>query len=427
MVSFKKIAPIHAFILIYIWLMVMGVMLLSLPGMAIRQLSNMETLFTSISAVTLTGLQICNFAEVFTAQGQIVVLFLIESGAIVIISFCLYFGWLIGKGSLFTESESLLGTGVKPIHAYLALLKKTIIFLVCFELISSGILYAFWNGDIHYTISEKLQYAFFHGVSVFTHSGFSNLDGSFSNPHLAHSYLLLLAVTGVIVLGSVGYATIFDLISIKRLRERMLNPKMDWMLQTRIALYSTLVLIVGGSIYWFISEQHKSLEGQKMVESVFTSIFNVAGARSAGFYSVHVNAFSQPLLWVYLFLMFVGVSATSPGGGIKSSVLYASFFGKTTRMDWRAKAAPFFAVIIIMLSYYLLRHTDPFFSKSALQFEVFSAFTNTGLSYGITPEISDPGKYVLMVDMILGRVGLPILLYTLLIKRPDAGNGILMI
>ena len=404
----SKYLPVKAFILIYIFLVIIGYAALILPGAAARPLTDVEALFTTISAVTLSGLQVCDFAGIFTSQGQIIVLALIQLGAITAVSFSLYFGWLLGRASLFTDSEDLLNPGIKPFNAWLKIFKQTCIYLFVFELACSGILYAFWNGDITFTTSQKLHYAFFHGVSVFCHSGFSNLEGNFSNPHVSHSYLLLLAVTGVIVLGSIGYAATFDLISIKRLRERMLNPKKNWTLQTRIALYATLILITCGSICWFLAEQNDALKDQKLIEAAFTSIFNIAGARGAGFYSVNIGSFSPWLINIYMLLMIIGVSASSPGGGIKTSFLSPNC--------WRifryiGNAFTLGAIIVFGLSYFILQITDPIHSTREIVFEIISASTNTGLSYGITATLSLTGKYVIMGDMILGRIGIPVTLY----------------
>jgi len=420
-----KYAPIRAFILIYIVLIVIGFVALLLPGAATRPLTNIESLFTCISAITLTGLQVCNFADIFTFQGQLIVLILIECGSITIISFSLYFGWLLGKAHLFTDSVDLLKTEISPLNAYLKILRKTVIYLLFFELVCSGILYAFWTGvDIHFSVAEKLKYAFFHGISVFCHSGFSNLEGNFSNPHVSHSYLLLLALTGVIVLGSIGYAAMFDLISIKRLRERMLDPHKNWTLQTRVALYSTVILIAGGSIIWFIMERNHALKGQKLVEAAFTAIFNVTGARSAGFYSVPVSMVGYWIMILYMLLMVIGSSTSSPGGGIKTSMFYK--IGKSPSNLSNLNSFGIFAAGVIIVSILALYFTNPLFSLRSIKFEMISAFTNTGLSYGITPTLSAAGKYILMADMILGRLGFPILMYLYLKRKPGVREDVLL-
>ena len=192
----RKFNPIRAFILFYLCLFVIGFILLSIPGAATQPLTSLEALFTTISAVTLTGLQIVDFAEVFTAQGQLIVLALIQSGTIIIVGFSLYFGWLLGKGFLFIDDENPLNAESGHLNAFLKILSNTCIYLSGFELACSGILYAFINGDIHFTTSEKLGYAFFHGVSVFCHSGFSNLEGNFSNPHVKPFILVIISCCG---------------------------------------------------------------------------------------------------------------------------------------------------------------------------------------------------------------------------------------
>jgi trk system potassium uptake protein len=423
----SKYLPLIAFILVYIVLITLGFTVLLLPGAATRPLNNTETLFTTISAVTLTGLQACDFPGIFTQQGEIIILLLIQSGAITIISFALFFGWLLGQGHIFTNDKTLLDSGAGKFPVYLKILKKTCIYLFSFELISIGILYAFWTGDITYTPSQKLHYAIFNGISVFCQSGFSNLEGNFSNPHLAHSYILMLALTGVIILGSIGYAAMIDLILIKRLRERMADPDKNWTLQTRVTLYATAIFIGLGSILFYFIEKDHALGSQKLVEAAISSIFNAAGAKSAGFYSIPLDHLNSGIIKLYMVLMLIGASATSATGGIRNSVVYLQFFGKSYQQRKARNYLALYCIIVLVMSVLFIASTDSLFSHRSLQFEALSAFTNCGLSFGITSTLSIAGKYILMADMVLGRVGIPVVVYLVLINKTENTGDVLMI
>jgi Trk-type K+ transport system membrane component len=393
--------PGLVFIFSYIIIVALGAILLSLQGISTVPLTFTKALFTSVSAVTLTGTDIVGFADNFTVFGQCIVLVLIQIGAILNISFCLFFAYLAGRGRIF---DSSLDAVTKPREAFISILTKTMLFLLVFELISSVILYAFWKSAVPIMPQQKMYYAFFHAISVFCHAGFSVLPGGFSNPAVNASYLLLLAVTGVSFLGLVGYPVIIDLVSVKRLRARMANPELNWQLHTRIIVYGVIILLTAGSAFYFLLGQHSFLGQQKLLEAVFTSMLNAFGAMAGGFYSLSANSYS--VLMLFAVLMFIGAAPASGSGGVKMTSLYL--------LSRRGVA---FKMAIVMISYAvlvmaigcLLFMTTGTLSANGFYYSL-SSFCNVKLpdSSLISPMQQESEWYISILLMLLGRIGIPV-------------------
>jgi Trk-type K+ transport system membrane component len=393
--------PGLVFLFSYIVIVALGAMLLSLKGISTAPLTSTKALFTSVSAVTLTGADIVSFADNFTVLGQCIVLLLIQTGAILNISFCLFFAYLSGRGKIF---DSGLESVAKPGEAFISILTKTMLFLLVFEIISSVILYAFWKSAVPIMPQQKMYYAFFHGVSVFCHAGFSALPGGFSNPAVNDSYLLLLAVTGVSFLGLVGYPVIIDLVSVKRLRGRMANPELNWQLHTRVIVYGVIILLAAGSIVYFLLGQHSFLAQQKLLEGVFSSMMNASGSMAGGFYSLSVNSYS--VLMLFAVLMFIGAAPASGSGGVKMTSLYLlSRRGAASKM---AIVMISYAVLVIAIGCLLFMLTGTL-SAHAFYYSL-SSFCNVKLpESGLIPSMQQESEYYIsMLLMLLGRIGIPV-------------------
>lgn len=409
--------PSLVFLFSYIVIVALGAILLSLPGISAAPLTFTKVLFTSISALTLTGTDIVGFASNFTVLGQCIVLVLIQAGAILNISFCLFFAYLAGRGKVFDSSLEQL---TNPGEAFISILTKTMLFLLVFEMLSSVILYAFWKSAVPLMPQQKMFYAFFHGVSVFCHAGFSVLPGGFSNSAVNASYLLLLAVTGVSFLGLVGYPVIIDLVSIRRLRARMADSELNWQLHTRVIVYGVIILLAAGSAVYFLIGQHTFLAQQKLLEGVFSSMMNAIGAMAGGFYSLSVNSYN--VLMLFAALMFIGTAPASGSGGIKITSLYL--------LSRRGVA---FKMAIVMISYavlviaigcllFMLCGTPAMHSF----YYSLSSFCNVKLpESSLIPSMQHESEwYISMLLMLLGRIGIPLVGFS--VMRRLGGEEVLV-
>jgi Trk-type K+ transport system membrane component len=238
----------------------------------------------------------------------------------------------------------------------------------------------------------------------------------------------------LIFFGSLGFMALFDLFGRENLRERMRKPWKRIDFNTKVTLYFSLILVFGGALFFYLFEFHNTLENQNTGEKVVTSFFQSVTTRTAGFNTVDIGALTLPTLIIFLFLMFVGASSNSTGGGIKTStfaILWASMiatmrekkavelFKRTIRTETVLKA---FTILLFFIAWNLiaillllvtesqiLEMSDR--SEIDLIFEQVSAFGTVGLSTGITGSLSLGGKLIITLSMFIGKIGALTLAY----------------
>jgi len=195
-------------------------------------------------------------------------------------------------------------------------------------------------------------------------------------------------------------------------------------LNTKIVIYTTVILIVAGTSFFLFSEQETFLNEHKTVFGKFTTaMFSSVTSRTAGFNTMDMTNFTVPGILFMIFLMWIGASPASTGGGIKTTTfaiatlnIFSIAKDKSnieigTRRVAKESVLRAFAIMSISLAsigtgILLLLIFNPQFTLLEIAFEVFSAFSTVGLSLGITPELSEPGKYVVIFLMFFGRIGL---------------------
>ena len=235
-------------------------------------------------------------------------------------------------------------------------------------------------------------------------------------------------------LGGFGMIYVFDLFEIRRLRERMKFPWKTIEFGTKVSLYFTLGLLVFGGVIFLIFEWDNTLKGQNLLGKVITSLFESMTTRNAGFNIVDTAAIGMPVMIVFLFLMFIGASSGSAGGGIRTStfaIMWASListikgkkhtelFKRTISNDVVLKAYAIFLFFIVgnVIGPFILAISEADLLATGkydfmdLVFEHVSAASTVGLSTGLTSELSVTGKVVLIVAMFIGRVGTLTLAY----------------
>ena len=202
----------------------------------------------------------------------------------------------------------------------------------------------------------------------------------------------------------------------------MEKPWIDWKLSTKIAVNTTILLLVIGTLGFYWLEQDNTLADMNLTESLITSFFQSATARTAGFSTVDIGQITIPALVLMMFLMFIGGSSGSTAGGIKTStffLLVASVIatsrgssqvevGKrhiSRSVIFKALSIFFYGIAINLIGVFILSISEPQLSLTDLTFEQDSAFGTVGLSRGITTSLSDVGKMVIIATMFLGRVG----------------------
>ena len=418
----------------FLILISIGCSLLMLPAMtaAGESMSFINALFTAASAACVTGLTVVDTATYLSIKGQMVVMFLFQLGGLNIISFATIMAMFNRKGigikhqSVIQENlsaEGLLGGK--------GLLRRIFLFSLFMELIGTAAIYVSWSPQMDFVSGpQKFFFSVFHSISAFNNAGFSLLSNGLYEEMVRDTYLLHIVIATLIFFGSLGFSTMQDIFSIRRMRERSAKPWKSYSIPTKIALYTSVALVIVGAVVFFLLERNQILESKNIGEAIIASFFQSITTRTAGFNTVDIGALSHSTLLFMMFLMFIGASSGSTGGGIKTStfaVIFATAFstirGKKNveafkhtipqSTQHKAFAIFLFSSSIILIMTFFLSLAQPEMNMMQLVFEEVSAFATVGLSTGITADLNSFGKMILIISMFIGRVGILTLAFAL--------------
>lgn len=397
-------------------LILFGAVLLLLP-LSVRgdaEVHFIDALFTSTSAVCVTGLIAIDVADHFTTFGQAVVAVLIQVGGLGVTS--------IGVGLILAARKNVGLKGrillkealnIEGIKGMIRLVKSILLMTLCFELM--GIVLSFLVFVQDYPVLKALWISIFHSIAAFNNSGFDILGGLRNLIPYQNNILLNLTTSGLIIFGGLGFLVILDVLKKRSFRKLTLHSK--------VVLTTTLTLLVAGTLLL------KATEDITWLGAFFQSV----SARTAGFSTYPIGEFTNAGLFTLIILMFIGASPGSTGGGIKTSTFFVlsqhvrSLFTKRhisafrRNIPWevfsKACTISLLSLLLVCVGTFFLCVLEPEYSFVQLLFEEVSAFGTVGLSTGITPTLSVASKLILIFTMFAGRVGMFTLL-TMWIDRP---------
>lgn len=433
--------PAQLFMLSFAFLILCGSALLMLPNATTTPITFVDALFTSTSAICVTGLIVVDTATQFTVLGKSIILLLIQVGGIGIMTFTSFFGFFFkGSSSSFSErivlSDFLSEENVSEIRKTLA---KVIFITLLFELIGAALIYVSLNTDYFTTIGSRIRFSVFHSISAFCNAGFSTFTDGLYDIRVRGTYPLLYTIGFLIILGGIGFPILLNLYTfIKYKLESLLSiikfgqkkafiPKMI-NINSRLVIYTTIFLIVVGTAFFFIFENESTLKGMSLAGKIAHSFFGSITPRTAGFNSINMSQLAISTVVLTIFLMWVGASPNSTGGGIKTSTFaialmnvfriarvnrHIEFHGREIheRSVDRAFAIIILSIIILGCASLIMHIAEPDKGALSLLFECVSAFGTVGLSLGITPLLTDFSKLFLIVLMFAGRMGILTLLF----------------
>lgn len=438
--QYFKIHPGLLFMLSILTIILVGTGLLTLPEMTHpgMEISWIDRLFLSTSATSVTGLSTVDITNVLTLKGQVVVLFLIQIGALNTIAFAaLYI--LIAKIGVGVKQHDVIEDFVNKFSfidtdkIFYRIVKWTLFI----ELIGFVLIFLLFEAKgIFENTSTRLFHALYQSVSSFCNAGLSSIPNGLMNAVTVDSYLLHIITFVLFFLGGFGMVYLFDFFGIRNLRKRMKYPWKTLRFDTKIVLYTTLFLLASGALVFYVFEHDRLLAGKSGVEAFITTLFSSMTTRSAGFSTVDMGSLSLPVLVFFLFLMFVGASSGSTGGGIRvstfaimmSSVVstikrkpHVEIFKRTIDNELVLKAYSVFIFFIVgnIIGIFALLVTEyeaidaGRFHLENIIFEHVSAMSTVGLTTGITQDLTQGGKIVLIVAMFIGRVGTLTIAYLL--------------
>ena len=394
-----------------------GALILLLP-ISVRpgvEVTFVDALFTSTSAVCVTGLIAIDTADHFTAFGQGVVAVLIQIGGLGVTSvgagLILAAGKRMGIKGRVLVKEAL---NVDSSKGMVRLVKAVLTMTLCFEVVGAILSFLVFSQD--YPLPHAIGISIFHSIAAFNNSGFDILGGLRNLIPYQTNVLLNRTTCGLIIFGGLGFLVILDILKHRRFRKLTLHSK--------IVISTTVVLLVSGTLLLKLTEDITWLG----------AFFHSVSARTAGFSTYSIGTFSNAGLFILCILMFVGASPGSTGGGIKTSTFFVllqdirSVFSKKYVGAFHrniAKATVGKAYIITSLSMtvvcigtVLVSILQPEYSLIQVLFEVVSAFGTVGLSTGITPDLLDASKLIIIAIMFIGRLG-AFTLISMWIERPE--------
>ncbi|MDX5347105.1 MAG: ATPase [Hymenobacteraceae bacterium] len=421
-----QVKPATTFILSFILLISLGTSLFMMPKMTNTPegMSFIDALFMSASAACVTGLAVVDPGTYFTFNGQIVLLLLIQMGGLGIISFATFFATFMRRGigiKHHVVMQNMLDT--ESLYSTKGLLRKIVGLTLSIEALGALFIFVSWGQEVQFTsLGNKIFFSVFHAISAFCNAGFSLFPQGLYTLPVRNAYILHLFVSGLIIFGGIGFPTIVDVLSPRNLRERLDAPWKNWRLLSRVTIYTSAGLIILGMVGFFLLEYYNTLRDKNLAEGIITAFFQSVTTRTAGFNTVDIGELTVPTVLLFIFLMFIGASPGSTGGGIKTTTflvivlsVWTTIRGKKNleignrtiphSVSYKAFSIFAFAAIINLLALFTLSITDGQFDILSLLFEQVSAFATVGLSTGITAGLSDFGKFVIIVSMFVGRVG----------------------
>ena len=404
-----RVRKIHPYILIissFVGVILLGTLFLILPISASdgKSIGFIDSLFMSTSAVCVTGLASVNVANGLSVFGQIVMCVLMEIGGLSIITIAVFIfailGARIGVSNRILIKEALNQNSVKGV---VGLVKKIIFTTLIIQGIGSIINIFALMPHYDYNFGRSLYVSIFHTVASFNNAGF-DIFGEESMIGFSNDAFLNATTMILIVLGGIGFIVIDDIIRKRRWKRLTLH--------TKLTLIITAILIVGGALLFRAVQSNAT-----WMQSFFTSIT----CRTAGFSTFDMAKLSNGGYLICIGLMFIGASPCSTGGGIKTTTIIviliaiyhfatgkpAKAFGRKipNNIIFKAFVLYVIAFIFLVVGIFIVACIEADIDIKKIIFECVSAFSTTGLTMGITSQLSIGSKLVLCVLMLFGRLG----------------------
>jgi potassium uptake TrkH family protein len=420
-----RLSPAQVITGYYLLAVTISVLLLRIP--AVHQpgveVSWLDSAFTAVSAVSVTGLSVLNISETYSTFGVFMLMFVLQFGGIGIMTLGTFFWILLGKKiGLRGRRLIMVDHNQSNLSGLVNLIREILKLILIIEAAGALIL------GVHFlsyydTFQEAMLHGLFASVSATTNGGF-DITGASLIPY-ADDYFVQLIHIILITLGAIGFPV---LIEVKHyLFDRRDYKNFRFSLFTKLTSATFAVLLVVGTVLILLLEGRHYFSGMSWHKTFFYAFFQSATTRSGGLSTLNVSDFAESTQLLLSGLMFIGASPSSVGGGIRTTtfalnVLFLYQFAHGNRdikvfkreihqddvlkslvITILAVGMCFFAVIVLSLS-----ETH---SVTAIIFEVCSAFGTTGLSMGITSDLSAVGKCVIIMLMFIGRIGLTSFLF----------------
>ena len=435
----RHLPPTRIFVLSFAGVILTGAILLWFPFSATKEnLRFVDALFSSTSAVCVTGLVVIDIGKDLSTLGQVITIFLFQIGGLGIITFSTVFFVLMGRGLSFKGREIVQSTFLHtPRRDFVVIAKMVLWFTFITEAV--GTLFLFIRFSMDFPLGTALYHAVYNAISAFNNCGYS----LFSDNLMGYQgdVIVNLTIMGLIVHGGIGFIVQYEVLSwFKGVQKRL-------SVHAKIVLISTALLILSGAFLFYLFERNHIIKDAPVLTKILTSFFQSVTPRTAGFNTVDIGFLTNATILLMLVLMFIGASPGSTGGGVKTTSaallvvlmwnrlkgnLDLNIFNRTIPREIVSRSisiifASAFSIAIIT-SVLLIAgggNLPPLESRHHFVeylFDTVSAFGTVGLSMGVTPKLNDLQKYALILMMFAGRVGPLTLAFSL--SRSTGGRSL---
>ncbi|MBO0601442.1 TrkH family potassium uptake protein [Sporosarcina sp. E16_3] len=424
--NLRRFTPAQVIVFYYFLAIAFSFLLLNLPGVYLPgvKVSFIDSLFTAVSAVSVTGLTPISIGSTYSVFGICMLMLVLQIGGIGIMSIGTFFWLLVKKRIGLRERQLIMVDHNQYSLAGVVHLIREIVKIIFLIEIIGGLLFTLYIMRFYDSFSEALLNGMFMSVSATTNAGF-DITGT-SLTQYFNDYFVQTLTMILIILGAIGFPV---LIEVKSYFSKKV-PHFRFSLFTKITTATFGFLLVFGAIMIFVLESMHSFKGMVWHEKLFTALFHSVSSRSAGLTTHDVTEFSEATDIFISSLMFIGASPSSVGGGIRTTtfaiaVLFLINFARGNQVInvfkrqiklidvFRSYAVIILALLMVMTALLIMLITEPGVPVVALLFEITSAFGTCGMSLGITSDLSVAGKVIIMLLMFIGRVGLISFLFTL--------------
>ncbi|RFU70533.1 TrkH family potassium uptake protein [Peribacillus saganii] len=416
----RRFSAAQIIVFYYILAVALSTILLLLPitQKPNAELTFIDAVFVSISAVTVTGLSTIDISQVLSVPGTFIFAGILQFGGIGIMAFGTML-WLLAGKKIGLRERMLMTTeqNQATVSGIVRLIRMILFFFVVIELIGAIILGTYFQ-KFFPTWQEAYLQGFFASVCATTNAGFDITGKSlipFSNDYFVVGFNLVL-----FIIGSLGFPVLME---VREWFRHKGNLPFRFTLFTKITTVTFFLLIIIGTIFIYLIEYRHFYADKTWHESFVLSLFYSTSSRTGGMSINDISEFSAPTLFFLCILMFIGASPSSAGGGIRTTtfavmlltIYYYANGNRTIKIFKREideediiKSFVVFttAMLLCAVAVLILMNIEPAFSLMQILFEVSSAFGTVGLSLGITPDLGTGGKIVIMLLMFIGKIGM---------------------
>ncbi|MFZ7944313.1 MULTISPECIES: TrkH family potassium uptake protein [Bacillaceae] len=416
----KELSTIQLIVIFYLSALIVSTLLLKIP-LAHREnvsLSFIEAMFTSASAISVTGLSVISLKDTFSNFGIFLLCLILQLGGLGVMSLSTFLWIMLGKKVGLKERQLIMiDQNQSKLAGLVQLAKRIFIIFISFELIG-GIILGIWFMNYYNSPLSAFKHGFFASISATTNAGFDITNESLSP--FSHDYFVQTVIIFLMIVGAIGFPVMVEIYEF--LLSVRIKKKFHFTLFTKLTTLTFIILTVLGALFIFLLDKDNFFQNKTWHESFFYSLFHSATTKSAGLTTMDINEFTPSNQLFLSILMFIGGSPSSASGGIRTTtfaiVILAIIFyaqGKSSIKIFKRElhsedVLKSFIVLttaafLCLCSILVLSITEQGTLIEVI-FEVSSAFGTNGLSMGLTPRLTTFGQILIIILMFIGRVGI---------------------